>query len=196
MSNGFKKKGSFRCRQTTRKRTSFACETRRRTANHVGSGRSGPNAPPPPPNRSRLPAQRPPVRRPPARRPGAAAIRTRVCGSQVLQSAGVFPKPPGRVAFSQRHMSPRRWREPLASSGCRACPWGTATATRTRTETNRAGQRAPNSLPGRFKMTCSERAQGDPGFTDAAPAARAASFALHLLARVACEMSWRGSPRH
>lgn len=56
MSNGFKKKGSFRCRRTTRKHTSFACKTRCRTGNHVGSGRSGPNAIPLPPNRSLRPS--------------------------------------------------------------------------------------------------------------------------------------------
>lgn len=69
MSNGFKKKSSFRCRRTTRKRTSFACETRRRTANHVGSGRSGPNAPPHPRTGAAAPASAPPSSAPPSSAP-------------------------------------------------------------------------------------------------------------------------------
>lgn len=196
MSNGFKKKSSFRCRRITRKRTSFACETRCRTGNHVGSGRSGPNAPPtpeqePPPS-SAPPSSAPPSSAPRGRRDPDARLRLSGVGEHghLPQTAG-----PGRF-LSTPHVTA----EVEGAAGLGWLPRLSLGHRHRHQDSHRDKPRwparAPDSLPGRFKMTCSERAQGDSGFTDAAPAARAASFALHLLARVACEMSWRGSPRH
>lgn len=143
INNAFKKKGSFRCRQITRKHAfSFICKTPCHVAHHV---RSVPLMPP----EQKVP--------PPALRPGLLRSGTfsGIGERRRLHQAGLVP--PGWVTVSQPHTSQRRRTKPLASGSCRVCPAGTA-STRTRHKNKpRQATRSPHSLPGRSKRIRRER---------------------------------------